>query len=160
MRTIKLPDRIDLPSLLDPFEQQEPSGPDATGIYDFYRNLAEGNLTTTKCRDCGKINFPPGIICSDCLSDNLEWIRIPEVGELYSFTVLALGVPLVIDSYAPFIVAIARFGNYPEEGVQISGIIFDSKYEDLKIGDRVRWEIVEVQGPGEKKRYWYCFKKI
>ncbi|MBO8182636.1 MAG: Zn-ribbon domain-containing OB-fold protein [Archaeoglobus sp.] len=160
MRTIKLPDSVELPTLLDPFDQQEPSGPDATGIYDFYRNLAEGDLTTTKCKDCGKLNFPPVIVCPNCLSDNLEWVRIPEVGELYAFSVMALGVPAIIDGYAPFVVAIARFGNYPDEGIQISGIIFDSKYEELKIGDKVKWEIVEIQGPGEKKRYWYCFRKI
>ncbi|RLI84136.1 hypothetical protein DRP07_02005 [Archaeoglobales archaeon] len=160
MRTIKLPDSIELPTILDPWDQQEPSGPDATGIYDFYKNLAKGELTTTKCKDCGKMNFPPGIICPNCLSDNLEWVRIPETGELYAFSVMALGVPMIIDTYAPFVVAIARFGEYPDDGVQISGIIFDSKYEELKIGDKVKWEVVEIQGPGEKKRYWYCFRKI
>ncbi len=159
MRVIKLPDSIELPTLLDPWDLQEPNGADATGIYDFYRNLADGDLTTTKCRDCGKINFPPVIVCSNCLSDNLEWVKIPETGELYAFTEMRLGAPLILDQLAPFIVAIARFGDYPDNGVQISGIMFDTKYEDLRIGDKVRWEVVRVEGPGDRERYWYCFTK-
>jgi hypothetical protein len=160
MKKIKLPDLIELPPLLDPWDQQEASGADATGIYEFYRNLAEGDLTTTKCRDCGKIGFPPAIICTNCLSDNLEWVRIPEVGELYAFSEMRLGAPMILDQIAPFIVAIARFGDYPENGVQMSGMIFDSGYDELKIGDRVKWEIIEIKGPAERKRYWYCFKKV
>ncbi len=159
-RTLTLPEKIDLPPLLDLWDQQDPSGPDATGIYDFYRNLAEGELTTTKCKKCGKLMFPPQIICPNCYSDELEWVRIPEEGELYAFTELKLGAPIIVENYAPFVIAIARFGNYPENGVQISGMMFDVKYEDLKIGDKVRWEILEIEGPGEKKRYWYYFEKV
>ena len=160
IRKLELPDTVPLSPILDLWDQQEPSGPDATGIYDFYRNLADGELTTTKCKGCGKLLFPPVIICPHCNGNDMEWVRIPEEGELYAFTELKLGAPIIVENYAPFVIAIARFGNYPENGVQLSGMMFDVRYEDLKIGDKVRWDILEIVGPGDKVRYWYYFRKV
>ncbi|AIY89817.1 Zn-ribbon domain-containing OB-fold protein [Geoglobus acetivorans] len=159
-RKLKLPDQIPLNPLLDLWEQQEPEGPDATRIYEFYRSLAEGKFVTTRCITCGKIHFPPLIVCPNCNGEDLEWIEIPEEGELYAFTELKLGAPVIVEDYAPFVIAVARFGNYPENGVQISGMMFDVSYEDLKVGDRVTWEIMEIVGPGDKTRYWYCFTRV
>ena len=159
-RTLELPDSVPLSPIIDLWDQQDPDGPDATGIYDFYRNLADGELTGQKCLSCGKLIFPPQIICPSCNSNELEWVKVPEEGELYAFTELKLGAPIIVENYAPFVIAVARFGNYPENGFQISGMMFDESYEKLKIGDRITWDILEIKGPGDKKRYWYYFKKL
>ncbi len=52
-----------------------------------------------------------------------------------------------------------RFGGYPENCIQISGIMFDVNYKELKIGDRVAWETLRIRGVGDKVRYWCCLKK-
>ena len=53
-----------------------------------------------------------------------------------------------------------RFGGYPENGIQISGIVFDVNGKELRIGDRVAWETIRIGGPGDKVRYWRCLKKV
>ena len=160
VKSIRIPDTIPFPPLLDLWEQQEKEGPDATKIYQFYKNLAEGRFTTTKCKDCGKLLYPPVAICSECLSENLVWVDIPKVGEVYAFTEILAGVPLQFQDKVPFVVAIVRFGNYPENGIQLSGIVFDASYDEMEVGAKVEWEPLEILGPGEKRRYWYCFKKV
>jgi uncharacterized OB-fold protein len=53
-----------------------------------------------------------------------------------------------------------RFGGYPENGIQISGIMFDVNDKELRIGDRITWETIRIRGPGDKVRYWRCLKKV
>jgi hypothetical protein len=52
-----------------------------------------------------------------------------------------------------------RFGGYPENGIQISGIMFDVNDKELEL-NRVAWETIRIRGPGDKVRYWCCLKKV
>jgi hypothetical protein len=45
-----------------------------------------------------------------------------------------------------------RFGDYTENGIQLSGIIFEVNRKELKIGDRVAWETIRTRGPEDKVR--------
>ena len=39
-------------------------------VWPFYENLKQGRFTTTKCKDCGHVAFPPrGVICPACYSE-------------------------------------------------------------------------------------------
>ena len=58
---------------------------DTTMMYPFWDSLRGGKLTTTKCKDCGKISWPPRLICPECISDNLEWVDMPETGKIYTY---------------------------------------------------------------------------
>ncbi|MDI9646331.1 MAG: Zn-ribbon domain-containing OB-fold protein [Archaeoglobales archaeon] len=160
MKEIVLPDTIPLLPIVDPWEQQDAEGPDSTKVYQFYKNLSEGKLTMQRCKKCGNVFYPPQAMCKYCNSTEYEWEEIPKTGEIHAFSALLLGFPMIIENFAPFVVAVARFGDYPKNGVQIIGIMFDTDYRSLKIGDRVEWEIMRIKGPGEKVRYWYCFRKV
>ncbi len=63
-------------------------------VWPFYENLKQGRFTTTKCRDCGYIAYPPRVICSSCYSENLEYIDLPTKGKVLIFTEEVKGVPL------------------------------------------------------------------
>ncbi len=160
MKEIVLPDTIPLLPIVDPWEQQDPEGPDSTKVYPFYKNLSEGKLTMQRCKKCGKIFYPPQAMCKYCNSTEYEWEKVPKTGEIHAFSALLLGFPMIVENFAPFVVAVARFGDYPINGIQIAGIVFDVDYRDLKIGDKVEWEIMRIKGPGEKVRYWYYFRKV
>jgi len=133
---IKRQDMIKLPYMLDfyPLEDEK-----FTRISKFFQNLKEGKLTTTKCNTCGKLLWPPRIVCSECFSENLEWINLGVEGELYAFTEMRLGAPLGFYEDAPFCIGLVKIG-----GLLVSARIDDAKYEDLKIGDKVRLKIVEL----------------
>jgi hypothetical protein len=133
---IKRQDRIKFPYMLDfyPLEDEK-----FTKISKFFLNLKEGKLTTTKCKTCGKLLWPPKIVCPECFSEDLEWVDLGAEGELYAFTEMRLGAPLGFVEDCPFCIGIVKIG-----GLLISARIDDARYEELKIGDRVRLKIVEL----------------
>jgi len=144
---IKRQDVIKLPSMLDFYPLQDEK---FTRVSRFFQNLKEGKLTTTKCKACGKLLWPPRIVCPECFSENLEWVDLGAEGELYAFTEMRLGAPLGFVEDAPFCIGIVKIG-----GLHISARIDDAKYEELKIGEKVRLKIVEL----EDGRVFYRFFK-
>jgi uncharacterized OB-fold protein len=68
-------------------------GPEDTRLHEFYRHLAAGRLTTTRCRDCGRIDWPPRGFCPVCTSDAFEWTELPGQGCIHGFSVQETGVP-------------------------------------------------------------------
>ena len=145
---IKVLDKIKLPFMLDFYPLQDKKN---TKISLFFKNLKEGRLTTTKCKKCDKVLWPPRIICPQCLSDELEWVDLGTQGELYAFTEVRLGAPLGFVQDAPFCVGIVKIG-----GLLISARIDDAKYEDLKIEDKVQLKIVEL----DDGRVFYRFHAV
>ena len=145
---IKRPEQIKLPFMLDFYPLQDEK---YTKINQFFKNLKEGRLTTTKCKNCGRLLWPPRIVCSECLSDELEWVDLGTEGELYGFTEVRLGAPLGFVQDAPFCVGFVKIG-----GLLISARIDDAKYKDLKIGDKVGLKVVEL----EDGRVFYRFTPI
>ncbi|MCK4440251.1 Zn-ribbon domain-containing OB-fold protein [Candidatus Bathyarchaeota archaeon] len=133
---IKCKDMINLPTMLDFYPLQDEK---FTRISRFFQNLKEGRLTTTKCKKCGKLLWPPRIVCPNCLSENLEWVDLGVEGELYAFTEMKLGAPLGFIEDTPFCIGIVKISS-----LLISARIDDAKYEDLKIGDKVGLKIVEL----------------
>lgn len=142
---IKQPEQIKLPFMLDFYPLQDEKN---TRIAQFFKNLKEGRLTTTKCRKCEKTLWAPRIVCPHCLSEDLEWIDLGTDGRLYAFTEIRIGAPLGFTQDVPFCVGLVKIG-----GVMLSARIDDAKYEDLKIGDKVRLKIVEL----EDGRVFYRF---
>ncbi|TET20647.1 Zn-ribbon domain-containing OB-fold protein [Candidatus Bathyarchaeota archaeon] len=144
---IKRPEKIGLPFMLDFYPLQDEKN---TRISQFFKSLKEGHLTTTKCKECGKVLWPPRIMCPECLSESLEWVDLGVEGELYAFTEIRLGAPLGFVEDVPFCVGIVKIGS-----LLISARIDDAKYEDLKIGDKVNLKIVELPD----SRVFYRFSK-
>jgi len=145
---IKRPENIKLPYMLDFYPLEDEKN---TRISQFFKNLKEGRLATTKCRKCGKLLWPPRIVCSDCLSDKLEWVDLGVEGELYAFTEMRAGAPLGFAQDVPFCVGMVKIG-----GLLISARIDNAKYEDLKIGEKVKLKVVEL----EDERVFYRFRRI
>ena len=138
---------IKLPFMLDfyPLEDEK-----YTRISQFFKNLKEGHLTTTKCKRCAKLLWPPRTVCPNCLSDELEWADLGTKGELYAFTEMRLGAPLGFVQDVPFCIGIVKIG-----GLLISARIDNAKYDELKIGDKLKLKIIEL----EDGRVFYRFKK-
>jgi len=145
---IKRQHKIELPFMLDFYPLQDEKH---TRISQFFKNLREGHLTTTKCEKCGKLLWPPRIICSECLSEKLRWVKLGTEGELYAFTEVRLGAPLGFVQDAPFCVGFVKIG-----GLLISARIDDTTYEELKIGDKVQLKVVEL----DDGRVFYRFMPI
>ena len=148
LEKIKRKESIKLPYMLDfyPLEDEK-----CTRISQFFKNLREGFLSTTKCLKCNNILWPPRIMCPECLSDNLEWINLGTEGELYAFTEMRFGAPLGFEEDLPFCIGLVKIND-----LLISARIDNAKYENLKIGQKVWFKIVEL----EDGRVFYRFSNI
>ena len=144
---VKRRETVKLPYMLDFYPLEDEKN---TRISPFFKNLKEGRLTTTKCKECNELLWPPRVVCPRCLSDKLEWKDVGVEGELYAFTEMKAGAPLGFEEDVPFCIGMVKIG-----GLLISARIDDAKFEDLKIGDKVELKIVEL----EDGRVFYRFRK-
>jgi uncharacterized OB-fold protein len=67
--------------------------PDANKLAAFYEHLADGRLTTTRCRACGRTDWPPRGFCPACTADAFDWVDLPRAGTVHGFSVQETGVP-------------------------------------------------------------------
>ena len=146
-KKIKQLKTINLPNMLDFYPLEDEKN---TRISKFFENLKEGRLTTTKCKECGELLWPPRIVCSNCLSENLGWVDLGVEGELYAFTEMRAGAPLGFEEDVPFCIGLININD-----LLISTRIDNVRYEDLKIGDKMKLLIVEL----EDGRVFYRFSK-
>lgn len=133
--------------------------------WPFYENLKQGRLTTTKCKDCGFVAYPPRVICPKCYSENLEYIDLPKKGKIIVFSEEVKGVPLGFAS--PLIHAIIDLGVDPARRV-LSRIV-NCPAGVLKRGDEVQLATFEIPAtPIEKgkagtimaERVFFAFEPV
>jgi uncharacterized OB-fold protein len=110
-------------------------------IYEFYDNLKAGRFTTTKCKKCGHVAYPPRVICPECYSEELEYIDLPKKGRVIVFTEQLRGVPLGFE--APLIHAWIDLGARSPVKRILSRVI-NCPAGQLKEGDEVQFVAFDV----------------
>ena len=86
----------------------------------FWDAANEEKLIYQRCQDCGANIFYPRIACTECFSDNLDWVEASGKGIVYSYTVVENNSPTAFAQDCPYVVAIIKL----EEGIQmLSNII-------------------------------------
>ena len=81
----------------------------------FMDYLEKGELRATKCKDCGRVFFPPRADCSWCMTKNVDWVEVKGQGTLDSFTKVNYG-PTGFENDVPYILALVDF-----DGVKVFG---------------------------------------
>jgi len=131
-------------------------------IHQFYENLKQKRFTTTKCKKCGHVPFPPRVICPKCNSEDLEWVDLPTRGKVLYVTEEVAGVPLGFES--PLIHALVDLG----QGRTLLTRIVNCKEGQLKQGDEVQLAVfdvppmrIEVKGTiKEENRVFFAFEPV
>lgn len=95
----------------------------------FWEGLKEGKVYATKCKDCGKIYFPPSADCPACLSTVLEWVELSSEAEIETFTHVVIR-PTTFQQYKPYTVAIGKL----HEGVKVFAWMTGFKLSEVKVG--------------------------
>ena len=80
---------------------------DFNRLHIFYDNLRQGKFTTTQCKECGKVSYPPRVICPECYSEDLAWIELPGRGKVVTIADKKGGLPIsfkppLIDAWIEF----------------------------------------------------------
>ena len=94
-------------------------------------------------------------MCTQCFSNNLEWITVEGIGKLLSYTIIHVA-PEQFQSMVPYVVGIVEL----ESGLRLPGIIRDVNTEDLKIGMSLKVDFDSA--PSDQWPEWtrYFFKPI
>jgi len=138
MSVLGIPVLEDLyPSTMDlwPFEAKE-----FNRVWPFYENLKQGRFTTTKCKDCGHVMFPPRVLCPECYSENLEYIDLPKKGKVIVFSEEVKGIPLGFSS--PLIHAVIDLGVDPVR--RLVSKVVNCPTGKLKVGDELKFTVFQV----------------
>jgi len=109
----------------------------------------------SKCKKCGKVLFPPRLICPACHNREFEPTHINDHGKVETFTVIRVA-PSGFTDQVPYAVAIVDVG----QGVRILCQVADVEPEELKIGMTVRLEFRKVQSDGESGVIFYGYKAV
>jgi uncharacterized OB-fold protein len=119
---------------IDPFPLQSA---EHTKLHEFYAHLAAGRLTTSRCRGCGRLDWPPRGFCPECASDAFEWVELPREGTVHGLTIQETGVPAGFTS--PLVFAIVKVS-----GLRIFAPVLTRDPAALETGARVRFAPVRV----------------
>ncbi len=111
-------------------------------VNDFVDYLEKGQVMGTRCKDCGRIFFPPRADCCDCLTSNMDWVEVTGQGKLVSFSKLEYA-PVGFGDDLPYCIALLDYGDYkvfgriaddvPEEEIQV-GMEMTTKVNTLPNG--------------------------
>ena len=96
----------------------------------FWDNAKKHKLTLKKCKDCGHIDHPPYLYCTNCSSDNSEWVEASGKGKLVAYAVNTYMVPFPFWDDMPYVVAMIEL----EEGVRMISNIVECNPDELKNG--------------------------
>ncbi|MCL6476949.1 MAG: Zn-ribbon domain-containing OB-fold protein [Peptococcaceae bacterium] len=109
---------------------------------EFWKGTKENKLLLKRCKECGHIDFPPYLYCTECMSMEHEWIESSKRGTVYSFSTTYLGAPPSFVNDQPYTLIFVDL----EEGVRMLSRIVDCKPEDVKIGMEVEAVFDAVTG--------------
>jgi uncharacterized OB-fold protein len=124
----------------------------------FWReNPSRYNLKAVRCGNCGKVFFPPRVVCSVCHRKSIgkmECMNLKGEGEVYSYTVVH-EAPSQFEVLKPYVVAMVKM----DEGVMLTSQLIDSDPKGVEIGMRVRTTLRRIgeDGPGGVIYYGYKF---
>jgi 3-hydroxybutyryl-CoA dehydrogenase len=120
---------------------------DHNKLAEFYRRLGEGRLSTTRCTGCARTAWPPRGFCSECASDQFEWIDLPAEGTIHAFTVQEAGLPTGFTG--PRVFAIVKV-----DGHRVFSIVVDADPASVRTGQNVRLRPLRVEDDPKGEPRW------
>ncbi len=90
-------------------------------------------LMIQRCKNCNHYQFYPRIICTDCMSQEVEWIKASGKGRILSFTIVRRPVSKAYADEVPYVVALIKL----EEGPTMMSNIVECDVDEVKIGMQV-----------------------
>lgn len=99
----------------------------------YWEGARDGKLLLQRCGDCGTLRFFPRYLCTECGSDNTEWVEASGRGTVHSFTIVHRAAFAEFQARTPYVVALIDLAEGPR---MMTNIIGDGALE-VAIGDAV-----------------------
>ncbi len=108
-----------------------------------------------RCTRCGKIHFPPRLVCSSCRSREFVKTTLAPEGTLETFTVIHVA-PSGFTDQTPYAVGVIKL----DDGVKVTAQVVDCDPEKLAIGDRLKIEFRKVTADDKDGVIHYGYKFV
>jgi len=112
-------------------------------------------MEAEKCLQCGKIFFPPRLVCNKCSSREFNKIKLSDEGTVKTFTVIRVAPTNFVDE-VPYAVGIVEL----KDGLTTMMQITDCDPEEISIGMQVKVEFRKVQSEGDAGILMYGYKAV
>ena len=109
----------------------------------------------TTCKKCGKIFFPPRLICSACGAKAFDNIVLSRNGKILTYTIIRVP-PSQFKDEAPYAMGIVELDG----GGRLTAQIVDCDFDKIRIGMPVKLEFRRIQAEGEAGVIGYGYKCI
>jgi hypothetical protein len=108
-----------------------------------------------KCSKCGKVFFPPRLICDNCRCRQFEKVILPDKGKIITYTIIRIPPP-AFNQEAPYAIGIIELEN----GVRLTAQIVDCDLNKIDRIKEVKIEFRKIQEEGEAGIICYGYKFI
>ena len=112
-------------------------------------------LEAVRCKECGKIHFPPRIVCASCGARKFEKHILSDKGKVLTYTIIRVP-PAPFKDQSPYAVGIVEL----DDGVKLTGQIVDCPFEEIKAGQRVKLEFRKMYSVGHSGILCYGYKCV
>jgi hypothetical protein len=127
-----------------------------TGSARYWREIPQRyRYEAAKCTQCGKVYFPPRLVCRECRGREFTTTTLAKTGEVETFTVIRVA-PTGFGDEVPYAVGVIKL----DDGVKVTAQIVDCDPTGIRIGDRVNLEFRRIQQDGESGILCYGYKFV
>ncbi|MFQ6617049.1 MAG: Zn-ribbon domain-containing OB-fold protein [Fidelibacterota bacterium] len=106
-----------------------------------------------RCKNCGKIAFPPRLICQKCKGEDFEKVSISKRGKILTYTVVHVS-PEQFSAETPYVIGIIE----TSDGVRLMSQIVDCSPQSVQIGKEVEFVFRRIQKEGKAGILCYGYK--
>lgn len=99
----------------------------------FWEGAKKHKLLLKKCKNCGHIDHPPYLFCTECMHEECEWVEASGKAKIYTLTTTMLGAPVPFWNDMPYTIAMVDL----VEGPRMLTQIVEANPKDIKIGMEV-----------------------
>ena len=99
----------------------------------YWEGCRRHELLLQRCTQCSEFQFYPRIICTNCSSDDLEWVKGSGRGRVLTFAIVRRAVSEAYAADVPYVVALIQL----DEGPTMMSNVVQCDPETVKIGSPV-----------------------
>lgn len=123
----------------------------------FWEASKQHKLVLKKCKACGFIDHPPYLYCTNCGSEDGEWIEASGKATLFAYAINEYAVPFPFWDDMPYVVAMIDL----PEGVRMISNIVECEHDQLVNGMELEvvfddaspeYTLVKWRPAGKKKK--------
>ncbi len=105
----------------------------------YWQGCREHRLLIQKCTICSQFQFYPRIMCSHCMSKDMEWTQASGRGKVASYTIIHRAISKAYQDEVPYVVALVEL----EEGPTMMSNIIHCDPQEVAIGMEVEVKFEE-----------------